>query len=462
MEAGNIKGIHFLNTLDRVNNRVDMILELMGLSWVKTRVIPEDPDTRGTVGGELRRLSIAMAIFDMPAVIVASNPLEGLDFAIAMDLMERLKALALTGRVVVVTSCKPDPVIFNLMSSVVVLSDGYRIFEGKTADICTYFCSDILGYQKSDEISAADFVLHIADGTERPIGERRAQTAAELWVRFNSSGFMKPVRETMMSNENISTLLPGEVITTTWGNISSMLARQPDRIKSLFTQSYWKCVLILTVRAFTIKSREYAVLRKSAAMSLIAGLFIGYFCMDQGNFGKYCMALFNFPYNKVSNIASMLFIINAFCFITQLNNIHVITQKVKVFKAEQKMGITRSSQFLITSALSEIPFAWFFTFFFVAFAYQLIDYKDGVGNFSFFIQVNLFTALMGIQLTYLMACFFGKEFIVRDLFLFVFFTMVMISGFPFTITVMRQRIADLTFYNPLRWTFQALMYVRID
>ena len=270
------KEIHLYDLDREINDKVNAILTLMGLATVKDHVIPEDPDTRGTVGGELRRLSIAMAIFDMPAVIVASNPLEGLDFAIAMDLMERLKALALTGRVVVVTSCKPDPVIFNLMSSVVVLSDGYRIFEGKTADICTYFCSDILGYQKSDEISAADFVLQIADGTERPFGARNALSSAELHKTFNFSCGIQQNNDAS-HHDIVVQILTETSVGNPVDNIIQILSEQPKNFISMFSASYWRCMAILMLRAFKLKTREYTVLQRSFGMSVLVGFLIGYF-----------------------------------------------------------------------------------------------------------------------------------------------------------------------------------------
>ena len=169
------------------------------------------------------------------------------------------------------------------------------------------------------------------------------------------------------------------------------------------------------------------------------------------------MAMYNFPYNDVTNISSMILIVTAFCFVTQVNNVHVTVQKLKVFRAEQQLGITRSSQFLLVSALTELPFAWFYTFFFCLIVYQMIDYEDGASNLFYFMHINLSMTIIGVEVTYFMACFFAKEFIVRDMFLLFFFSNVMLSGFPFPIPVMKPGIVDLMGYIPMRWTFQALM-----
>jgi ABC-type multidrug transport system ATPase subunit len=69
---------------------------------------------KGISGGERRRLSLAVQLISDPPVLFADEPLSGLDAFTAHNVMLTLKALADSGRTVVVSVHQPRSDIWNV------------------------------------------------------------------------------------------------------------------------------------------------------------------------------------------------------------------------------------------------------------------------------------------------------------------------------------------------------------
>ena len=113
-------------------------LELMGLTRYRNRVIPERPITRGTLGGELRRLRVAADIALMPSIIILEEPVFGLDFGVAGDLMKRLKNLADLGKTVICLFTKPDVQTFSLLDDIVMVVEGRTVFSSQKENVISH------------------------------------------------------------------------------------------------------------------------------------------------------------------------------------------------------------------------------------------------------------------------------------------------------------------------------------
>jgi ABC-type multidrug transport system ATPase subunit len=101
------------DNIKRVNDRVMEVLKLMGLLWCKDRLITERPTTRGTLGGELRKLSIAVEIINLPPVIILDDITTGLDAFVSSQIMSCLTTLTEKGHTVICTLQKPPAQVFN-------------------------------------------------------------------------------------------------------------------------------------------------------------------------------------------------------------------------------------------------------------------------------------------------------------------------------------------------------------
>ncbi len=99
-----------------IQERVMQVLKLMNLTWCKDRLITERPTTRGTLGGELRKLSIAVEIINLPPVIILDDITRELDGLVSAQIMECLTTLTEKGHTVICTFPKPPTQVFNYVS----------------------------------------------------------------------------------------------------------------------------------------------------------------------------------------------------------------------------------------------------------------------------------------------------------------------------------------------------------
>lgn len=102
-----------VESAQQLNERVLQVLGLMGLLWCKDRLIAERPATRGKVGGELRKLSIAVEIINLPPVILLDDITRNLDAIVSEQIMECLKTLANRGHTIICALPRPPTLVFN-------------------------------------------------------------------------------------------------------------------------------------------------------------------------------------------------------------------------------------------------------------------------------------------------------------------------------------------------------------
>lgn len=434
------------------------VLEFMDLEWCKHRAIPERPSTRGELGGELRRLVIAVEIIHLPKIIVCDDPARDLDPAIASHLFKRLKFLADSGYTVICAVPSASPHIYKLFNKTVVISGGYSIFAGPSASIKEYFTSQELSYRFNENQNPVEFLLDVSSRNERPRGQREAPAPAVLQRLFESSRFAdqpgvlntfdSPVLRNSKSEMTTDKfdILPGTSLSYYENNF-------PGVVDMLY-----KSIVILE-RCFVVKFREREVLKKSFIASSFLALFVGYFTWETGDFGDYCKSLLGLPYADTSNVTALCFLSSAVIMVQQVLNVHIICQKIRVFRYEQKSGAAPHIGFWISTLLAESSFAIFFALIFATILYSMTKLND-LEDMAFYLGVIMMDCLVGVFTTVMFASVFRSEIVVRDLFLVCTFMMLFTAGFVFTLPTVRSSVRDISAINPLRWIFEALMVWR--
>ena len=448
-----------------VEERVKEVLQYMDLKWCKHRVIPERPSTRGELGGELRRLVVAVEIISLPKVVVLDDPGRDLDFAMSNHLFRRLKFLADSGYTVICAIPGATPATYKLFNKTVLISCGYSIYSGPSSSIKEYFTSPQLAYRFKDSYNPVEFLLDVSSGIERPRGAREAPTPATLQNLFESSPFFDEnvgmvVMESIDSPEPQPTLVKGD-------NELNKIAILPDQSVASYGYTFpgifsmiYKSFVVLE-RCFKVKINEREVNKKSLVSNTFLGIFIGYFAFETGDFGDYCTSLFGFPYVDTSNSAALCFMSAAVIMVQQVLNVHIICQKIRVFRYEQKSGAAPHLGFWMSTLISESLFAVFFSLIFGSILFLMTKLND-IKTMPFYIGVVMMTSVVGVCTTVMFASVFRSEILVRDLFLLCTFLMVFTAGFVFTLPTVRSDVRDISAINPLRWTFESLMVWKFE
>ena len=120
--------------------RVMEVLESFGLSMLTNTLVEK------LSGGQKKRLSIAMEFISDPSLFILDEPDSGLDGVVARGLFEKLRAIADSGKIVIVITHTPDRVA-DLFDDVIVLAKdasrtGRLAFYGDLEEAREFFGKD--------------------------------------------------------------------------------------------------------------------------------------------------------------------------------------------------------------------------------------------------------------------------------------------------------------------------------
>ncbi|XP_041975115.1 protein white-like [Aricia agestis] len=182
MKLGSTKNIENLNVL----NALVRELNLKHL---------EDSPVSALSGGERRLLSLATSLLSNPQIVVCDEPTTGLDSSNANLVVDVLKKLSLSGKVVICTLHQPSSDLFAKFDSLCLMSEGKLIYHGSHEDCRRVFESAKL--KCPTNYNPAEFYIKaVSDGSiveriHRPDCQTASQTPIprQLFQRFRRNWF---------------------------------------------------------------------------------------------------------------------------------------------------------------------------------------------------------------------------------------------------------------------------------
>eukprot|EP01035_Chromulina_nebulosa_P021109 gene21109-27353_t len=264
-----------------IDKRIEEVMEIMGLTLLKNRVISEFPSERGEVGRDMRLLSIAIEIMCLPALIIIDDPVLNLD-------------PASRGHIVVCGMPKPHPLIFPSINHLV----------------------ENMGYVFNSENELVDFIIDVSSGTERPSNSRQPEPANTLQEKFETSIYNRTDKAYTDSSTALTAFSSDLFFLFGYGRIDKPFV-------------LLKRAIVILERAIISKFKDTETIKRSLGGSLVVSTVIGYLQFDQGAYGYYTMTLFGFPFYNTANVTAVLFFVSAFTFVQQVLNVHVLNQKLQ-------------------------------------------------------------------------------------------------------------------------------------
>eukprot|EP01127_Copromyxa_protea_P007161 TRINITY_DN1707_c0_g1_i2.p1 TRINITY_DN1707_c0_g1~~TRINITY_DN1707_c0_g1_i2.p1 ORF type:complete len:716 (+),score=151.21 TRINITY_DN1707_c0_g1_i2:366-2513(+) len=144
-------------TSEEKENRIDEVIEELGLTKAVDTKIGDNATIRGISGGERRRVSIGIELMTKPALLLVDEPTSGLDSKSARFLIELLRKLTRKGKTIICTIHQPSSYVFSLFDKVGLLSKGNAIFFGDIKDSLKFF--NEAGYPLPPSTNPADFMI---------------------------------------------------------------------------------------------------------------------------------------------------------------------------------------------------------------------------------------------------------------------------------------------------------------
>ena len=126
-------------TDEEINKKVDHCLQSLMLSEIKDLLVG-DPLNKFISGGQRKRLNIALELIREPQILFVDEPTSGLSSNDAENVMDLLKQLALSGKLIFVVIHQPSSEIFKLFDQLLLLDKGgYPVYFGNPIDSVRYF-----------------------------------------------------------------------------------------------------------------------------------------------------------------------------------------------------------------------------------------------------------------------------------------------------------------------------------
>ena len=119
--------------------KVNHCLQLLGLYDIRDLQVG-DPLNKFISGGQRKRLNIALELIREPEILFVDEPTSGLSSNDAENVMDLLKQLTMTGKLIFVVIHQPSSEIFKLFDQMLILdTGGYPVYFGNPVDSLRYF-----------------------------------------------------------------------------------------------------------------------------------------------------------------------------------------------------------------------------------------------------------------------------------------------------------------------------------
>ncbi|XAR68682.1 hypothetical protein NMG60_11003898 [Bertholletia excelsa] len=194
--------------------RVFELLDQLGLQSA-THTYIGDEGTRGVSGGERRRVSIGIDIIHKPSLLFLDEPTSGLDSTSAFSVVEKVKDIARSGSIVLMTIHQPSFRIQMLLDRIAVLARGRLVYMGSPTSLSTHlsgfgrpvpdgetnieYLLDVIKEYDESTVGLDPLVLYQRDGLKPDQAARTPAPKTPKTPRTPYGGMKTPVSKHMIS-----------------------------------------------------------------------------------------------------------------------------------------------------------------------------------------------------------------------------------------------------------------------
>ncbi|KAI0356868.1 pleiotropic drug resistance ABC transporter [Trametes cingulata] len=184
---------------EHVSKVVEVLETVFGLRHVKDTLVG-DASIRGVSGGEKKRVSISEALAARSCLTSWDNSTRGLDASTALEFVQALRiATDIARQSTIVAIYQAGESLYQHFDKVCVIYEGRQVYFGPADKARQYFID--MGYQPANRQTTADFLVAVTDPNGRIVREgyehRVPRTADEFAAYFRQSEFARLNREDM-------------------------------------------------------------------------------------------------------------------------------------------------------------------------------------------------------------------------------------------------------------------------
>ncbi|KAL6928002.1 ATP-binding cassette multidrug transporter pdr5 [Hanseniaspora valbyensis] len=377
-----IKG---LSREDFAKHMAEATMAMYGLSHTRNTKVG-NTFVKGVSGGERKRVSISEISLVNGKIVCFDNSTRGLDSSSTLSFIKCLKTQSKTSdttSVVAIYQCSQEA--YNLFDNVIVLDEGYQLYNGPTSEAKEFFIK--MGYYCPKRQTTADFLTAVTSPTERI--KNRELVKKGVYIPDTS----KAMSDYWKESENYKRLI--NEVDTYLANINeeskkefaeSHKAAQSKRArpKSSFTLSFGLQVKYLLQRNFTrIKNNMglpiFEVSGRSIMALLIASMFYKVMYYDNTS---------TFFYRGGALFYAVLF--NSFSSVLEIMTLY---EARAIIEKQKNLAMYHPSAEAVSSVLSQMPAKFITAITFNMFFYWLTNLRRDAGAFFFYLLLNFICLL---------------------------------------------------------------------
>jgi ABC-type multidrug transport system ATPase subunit len=244
-----------------IKAKVDAMLRDTGLeSAADTRV--GSALVKGMSGGQMRRLSVAVALLKRLDVICLDEPTSGLDSASAASVMQFLAAVTRQHSLItLITVHQPSTAVYNGFDRVMILTKGMVAYSGKAGQEALAYFSEI-GHPIGKNTNPAEFMVDLVNGDFNEMAVVDGVLAA--WAQRTETPALPPALVPALLG-----LAPSEYK----GDIEAQGEGEGEEGEELPRCALGRQVVVLLDRHFTLAIRDPMLYLGRMIIFLVATLF---------------------------------------------------------------------------------------------------------------------------------------------------------------------------------------------
>eukprot|EP01039_Chlorochromonas_danica_P003350 gene3350-3673_t len=425
-----------LKTPEQIQERVDTLLNMMGLTHVR-RSIVGDSMTKGISGGQMKRLSIAIELVNLPDVIFLDEPTSGLDSSISLEVMGAVKDILGSHRLCVSTIHQPSPEVFALFDKLVLLSAGRLVYSADTKDCVAYFTNPHMGYTYIEGENPAEFVIAVGGGKELPKGYAKIRQPEDLEMMFKSSKYFQPVSLHALHER-------------------AQKQDEPDLTASKEATSVSTQFHMLMSRSWLAKIRDYADLKAQLFKNIVVGIMIGIVFQGQGKASEpfYSDGVLEAEVNSVNSI---LFFSMMFTMVGNLQAIPYLCSQLQVYRRELASHAYVTFPYWITQIICTLPLQFGYHCIFVFLIFFLVELPATASYFIYYLFLTYFMNMIAFYSSLWLAAATNNEALAFSVFPLTFLFVANFSGYSITLDSIPAFWCWAPYLSYGRWGFEGLM-----
>ncbi|CAM0876435.1 unnamed protein product [Alopecurus aequalis] len=161
----------------------DYILKILGLDICADTMVGDDM-IRGISGGQRKRVTTGEMMVGAERALFMDEISTGLDSSTTYQIVKSLGLITnILSGTTVISLLQPAPETYNLFDDIILLSDGYIVYQGPRENVLEFFES--MGFKCPDRKGVADFLQEVTSRKDQP----------QYWARSDQRYHYVPVKE---------------------------------------------------------------------------------------------------------------------------------------------------------------------------------------------------------------------------------------------------------------------------